>query len=208
MNRYSSYALKPPTIPIPFGQAAEGGRGRAAGERPDEGAARSPPGRRLARSSSLTATSATSARMLGRRLPPSGSTASMSRAPARWRWRCAASVSHAAVGAGRRAPHQRPAGGRRVGRSKVHLPGQQSPTFYAKQVLASVVRYGAEPVAAVLRQADGLRRQGDDRLRPPRPPGRAVLPQVAARAAVLQALPARRCSATTCATPTSNSATC
>ena len=45
-----------------------------------------------------------------------------------------------------------------------------------------------EPAAAVLRRADGLRRRGEHRLRLPRPPGRPVLPEVARRPAVLQAL--------------------
>ena len=86
--------------------------------------------------------------------------------------------------------------------------GQQSPTFYAKQVVASLVNYGMIAAAAVLRRPDDLRRRRRHRVRLPGPPGRPVLSQVAGRAAVLQALRRERSSATTCATPTSTSATC
>ena len=50
--------------------------------------------------------------------------------------------------------------------------GQQTPAFYAKQVIASLVELRHEPAAALLRRADGLRRRGEHRLRLPRPPGR------------------------------------
>ena len=66
--------------------------------------------------------------------------------------------------------------------------GQQTPAFYAKQVDREPRRVRHAPAAAVLRRADGLRRRGQHRLRLPRPPGRPVLPQVARRPAVLQAL--------------------
>ena len=66
--------------------------------------------------------------------------------------------------------------------------GQQTPAFYAKQVVASLVKYGMSAAAAVLRRAGGLRRRGQHRLRLPGTPGRPVLPQVARRPALLQAL--------------------
>ena len=65
--------------------------------------------------------------------------------------------------------------------------GQQTPAFYAKQVVASLVELRHDPAAALLRRADGLRRRGQHRLRLPGTPGRPVLPQVARRAALLQA---------------------
>ena len=34
--------------------------------------------------------------------------------------------------------------------------GQQTPAFYAKQVIASLLMYGQDAAAAVLRRADGL----------------------------------------------------
>ena len=34
--------------------------------------------------------------------------------------------------------------------------GQQTPAFYAKQVVASLVKYGEEAAAAVLRRLDGI----------------------------------------------------
>ena len=66
--------------------------------------------------------------------------------------------------------------------------GQQTPAYYAKQVIASLdrVRYG--PAAAVFRRADGVRRRGQHRLRLSGPPGRPVLPKIARRPALLQAL--------------------
>ena len=66
--------------------------------------------------------------------------------------------------------------------------GQQTPTFYAKQVVASVVKYGMSllpPFFGGLMAYDG---EANDRLRLPGPPGRPVLPQVAGRPALLQAL--------------------
>ena len=86
--------------------------------------------------------------------------------------------------------------------------GQQTPEFYAKQVIASAGGLRPVAAAAVLRRADGLRRRGQHRLRLPRPPGRAVLPQVADRADCSSSTSARASSATTCAMPTSTSATC
>ena len=79
------------------------------------------------------------------------------------RWRCAvrgARLSHAAVGAGRFASHRRPAvvGGLGEVDGYIYL-GQQTPAFYAKQVVASLVDYGMSPAAAVLRRTDGLRRR-------------------------------------------------
>ena len=65
--------------------------------------------------------------------------------------------------------------------------GQQTPAFYAKQVIASLVNYGMSLLPPVLRRARRLRRRGQRHLRLPRPPGRAVLPQLPGRSALLQA---------------------
>ena len=86
--------------------------------------------------------------------------------------------------------------------------GQQTPAFYAKQVVASIVKYGMSllpPFFGGLMAYDG---EANDRLRLPGPPGRPVLPQVARRASSSSSTSARASSATTCATPTWTWAIC
>jgi len=85
--------------------------------------------------------------------------------------------------------------------------GQQSPAFYAKQVVASVDQVRHEPAAAVFRRADGVRRRRERRLRVPRPSRRTVLPEVAAGQLFFKHF-GERSSATICATPTWISAIC
>ena len=70
------------------------------------------------------------------------------------------SVSHAALGAApirTRFRTSRSLGTTGEVDGYIYL-GQQTPAFYAKQVIASIVNYGMSPAAAVLRRADGLRR--------------------------------------------------
>ena len=65
--------------------------------------------------------------------------------------------------------------------------GQQTPTFYAKQVIASVVRYGLSLLPPFFGGLMAYDSRGEHRFRLPRAPGRAVLPQIPRRPAVLQA---------------------
>ena len=65
--------------------------------------------------------------------------------------------------------------------------GQQTPAFYAKQVIASIVDYGMSLLPPFFGGLMAYDARGQHRLRLPGPPGRPVLPQVAGRPAVLQA---------------------
>ena len=202
--------VKAPTIADPVPQAAEGRRDRRrrAIRRPRSCSTTSPP--RASKSRSATASTGTSPRMPrsaptsrsvdGERLEQArklGALGSRDRLP------------HAAVGAGRFAPHLRHGGPRphRRGR-RLHLsrPADARLLRQAGRRQPREVRHDA--AAAVLRRPDGLRRRGEHRLRLPGTPGRPVLPEVARRASSSSSISARASSATTCATPTSISATC
>ena len=65
--------------------------------------------------------------------------------------------------------------------------GQQTPAFYAKQVVASIVDYGMSLLPPFFGGLDGLRRRGQRVVRLSRAPGRPVLSQVARRPTLLQA---------------------
>ena len=205
------FAVKTPTIPIPFHKllkvvALVDGRGPA-----DTGAARPHRRRELRdrvsdrfdRDVSEDAAVGAYIALDRRRAPRAGARA----------WRSAVR--------GDRLP------ARRSGRSPIRTGSPTSPVLgmtgevdgyiYLGQQTPGVLRQAGrreprqvrhEPAAAVLRRAHGLRRRGQHRLRLPGPPGRPVLPQVARRPALLQALRRAASSATTCATPTSTSATC
>ena len=188
MSRFSSYALKPPSIPIPFGKLLkvvavvepENGQAnellaqiradgyevevtdryeRDVGEDASVGAYIVwVDGERLGRAKEL----ASAVRGIGFRTPL-------------WALADTHRISDLPV-----------AGGLGEIEGDISL-GQQSPTFYSKQVIASIVKYGmsrCRPSSA----SGGLRRQGNHCIRLPRPPGRAVLSEVATRAALLQAL--------------------
>ncbi len=71
---------------------------------------------------------------------------------------------------------------------RLHLPGPADARVLCQAGDRRPGQLRPVAAAALLRRADGLRRRGQHRLRLPRPPGRAVLPQVAHRAAVLQVL--------------------
>ena len=66
--------------------------------------------------------------------------------------------------------------------------GQQSPAFYAKQVVASLVGYGMSLLPPFFGGLMAYDAEAKIVVRLPGAPGRAVLPQVAGRPAVLQAL--------------------
>ena len=100
-----------------------------------------------------------------------------------------AGLPDAAVGAGGFAPHLRHAVLGMTGEVDGYIYlGQQTPEFYAKQVIASLVEYGMSLLPPFFGGLMAYDARGQHRLRLPRPPGRPVLPQVAGRAAVLQAL--------------------
>ena len=184
-------SVKAPDDPDPVPQAAQGGRDRRRGERrrPSSSSTRSP--RRTSRSRSPTASTATSPRM-----PRSGAYIALidgerleqarQAGPRGARHR----LPHAAVGAGGFAPHLRP---RRCSALTGEVDGyiylgQQTPAFYAKQVVASVVKYGMSLLPPFFGGLMAYDARGQHRLRLPGAPGRPVLPQVARRAALLQAL--------------------
>ena len=98
-------------------------------------------------------------------------------------------LPHAAVGAGRFAPHLRHGRARpdRRGR-RLHLPRPADAGLLRQAGHRQPGEVRQDAAAAVLRRADGLRRRGQHRLRLPRTSGRPVLSQVARRPAVLQAL--------------------
>jgi hypothetical protein len=66
--------------------------------------------------------------------------------------------------------------------------GQQTPEYYAKQVLGSLVSYGTSLLPPFFGGLMTYDAESNIAFDCPGPPGRAVLPQVAGRAALLQAL--------------------
>ena len=122
----------------------------------------------------------------------------------------AAGLHHAAVGAGGLAPHHRSRRGEHAGRSQTASStwASRRPAFYAKQVTASLIQYGMSLLPPFFGGLMAYDARSHRRLRLPRAPGRPVLSQVARRASCSSSTSARASSATTCATPTSTSATC
>ena len=185
------YARQDADDPDPLPQAAEGGRARRWRESADRARCSIASRRRNSRSRSATATTATSPKTPTSAPTSPRSTAIGANRRASWRKQCAASGFSTPLWA---LADSQP--DRRCARCSdvvgevdgyIYL-GQQTPAFYAKQVDREHHRIRHEPAAAVLRRAHGLRRRSEHLLRLPRAPGRRVLPQVARRPAVLQAL--------------------
>ena len=182
--------VKAPTVPIPFHKLLKVVAIVDATNRADEAAARPDRGRELRSRGQPTASSGTS-----RRMPRSAPTS---------RWSTASASRRRATLARSVRAHRIPA--RRFGRWRIRTAspimavlgltgevdgyiylGQQTPAFYAKQIVASLVNYGMTllpPFFGGLMAYDGEANIAFDC---PGPPGRPVLPEVAGRPALLQA---------------------